>query len=381
MKKIYKIINTVNNKIYIGKTTKSLENRFNEHLYEAKRYKQCILENKSFGYKSKLYAAMLKYGVNNFKIELIAEFADDINLELQEIDYIKKFDSCNTNIGYNISPGGLGGPLFKGHRHSDNMKKLASLRTKGISQNKEFVEKRIQKHRKKYQNLTTGEIFKGMAAAKQAYGGTICYAIKYNGKANGNFWVTLDDSHQDGYHEAERKAIIAAREKDLHERRSNAVLRGKHNQSEETKKRAAEKRILKFKDTIANRTKEEKLTISKNLSESRKGKKHSLYAIQKLKDYYKNASPEMLTLRNKHNGDGQRGKKRYENIYTGKHKMFIPGQEPKDWILVVSKEKPRGKRKFKNKITGENKMFFPENVDIDLWERVIKYDRKSNKEN
>ena len=35
---IYKILNLSNNKVYIGKTTKSLEYRFNQHLKCAKNH-------------------------------------------------------------------------------------------------------------------------------------------------------------------------------------------------------------------------------------------------------------------------------------------------------------------------------------------------------
>ncbi len=372
MKKIYKIVNTVNDKIYIGKTIKKLEDRFNAHLYEAKRYAKCCLEKKSFGYNSLLYPAMIKYGCENFKIELISDFPDDVNLENLEIEYIKKFNTCDPNIGYNISPGGLGGPLFKGHIHSDKVRKLASLRTKGIPQSKEFVEKRVHKHRKRYQNLNTGEIFEGAKAAEQVYGGSIPYAVKYNGKANGYFWIMLDDNHFNGYDEIERSEIVAIREQDLHKRRVEAVMKGKQTQSEEAKKKAIEKRVLTYKERASNRTREEKLRIARNISQSLKGKKHSPERIQKLKDYYKTAPIEELELRWKRNGDGQRGKKRYENVDTGKHKMFIPGQQPEGWVRVISKPKPRGKRKFTNKITGEHKMFFPEDVDTNLWERTRK---------
>lgn len=36
-RQIYKIINSDNNKLYIGKTTKSLDKRFAEHITTAKR--------------------------------------------------------------------------------------------------------------------------------------------------------------------------------------------------------------------------------------------------------------------------------------------------------------------------------------------------------
>ena len=53
---IYKIINTVNNKIYIGKTEETIERRLYEH-------KLCV---KTGSKRSRLYSAMKHYGVDKF---------------------------------------------------------------------------------------------------------------------------------------------------------------------------------------------------------------------------------------------------------------------------------------------------------------------------
>ena len=58
---IYKITNTINNKVYIGKTVASIEERWKEHCHDYKRHR-CE--------KRPLYAAMRKYGVEHFQIEL-----------------------------------------------------------------------------------------------------------------------------------------------------------------------------------------------------------------------------------------------------------------------------------------------------------------------
>ena len=61
---IYKIINQINDKCYIGKTEFSIEKRFKEHCQEAFRERS---------EKRPLYAAIRKYGIENFKIYLIEE--------------------------------------------------------------------------------------------------------------------------------------------------------------------------------------------------------------------------------------------------------------------------------------------------------------------
>ena len=61
---IYKISNTINDKVYIGKTAFSIEKRFKEHCQDA---------FKEHNEKRPLYSAMRKYGVEHFHIELIEE--------------------------------------------------------------------------------------------------------------------------------------------------------------------------------------------------------------------------------------------------------------------------------------------------------------------
>lgn len=65
---IYKITNTVNGKIYVGKTTETIERRFYEHKLSVKTGKK----------QSKLYSAMKHYGIDNFVVEEIDQ-SDDYN--------------------------------------------------------------------------------------------------------------------------------------------------------------------------------------------------------------------------------------------------------------------------------------------------------------
>ena len=61
---IYKITNDINNKVYVGKTNLSIEERFAQHKKDAFKDKN---------EKRPLYSAMKKYGVNHFYIEQIEE--------------------------------------------------------------------------------------------------------------------------------------------------------------------------------------------------------------------------------------------------------------------------------------------------------------------
>lgn len=96
---IYKITNDVNNKVYIGLTTKTLQDRFKQHKYKAKE-QQTNKDNKQH-----LYNAMNLYGEDKFHISLIEECDNNI-LPQREIYWIKQYDSYNN--GYNSTLGGEG---------------------------------------------------------------------------------------------------------------------------------------------------------------------------------------------------------------------------------------------------------------------------------
>ena len=97
---IYKITNLINGKLYIGKTSNSIEERWQEHISDSQR-ERCI--------KRPLYDAFNKYGIKNFQIEEIEQVEDDELACQREIYWIDKlrtyigFDDCN---GYNATLGG-----------------------------------------------------------------------------------------------------------------------------------------------------------------------------------------------------------------------------------------------------------------------------------
>ena len=91
---IYQITNDINGKIYIGKTEFNIEKRFKEHCRDA---------FKDRNEKRPLYAAMRKYGVEHFHIELLEETD---NPEEKETFWIEKKSSFKN--GYNATFGGDG---------------------------------------------------------------------------------------------------------------------------------------------------------------------------------------------------------------------------------------------------------------------------------
>ena len=80
--RIYKIYNDINDKVYIGKTLDTIENRFNSHKKDSAREKS---------EKRPLYNAMNKYGIDKFHIELIEECELE-DLSIKEIYWIEQFN-------------------------------------------------------------------------------------------------------------------------------------------------------------------------------------------------------------------------------------------------------------------------------------------------
>lgn len=93
---IYKITNLVNQKIYVGKTTKTIEERWKTHWADAQRVD---IRNRP------LYKAFNKYGKDNFKIECLEECSIDM-LDDRETYWIEHLGSFK--YGYNATIGGDG---------------------------------------------------------------------------------------------------------------------------------------------------------------------------------------------------------------------------------------------------------------------------------
>lgn len=94
---IYRIINLVNGKSYIGQST-NIKRRWNNH-------RSACFNTKDHAYDYPIYKAMRKYGLNNFKFEVLEECKIE-DLDSKEREWINYFDTLNS--GYNQSIGGNG---------------------------------------------------------------------------------------------------------------------------------------------------------------------------------------------------------------------------------------------------------------------------------
>lgn len=94
---IYKITNKVNNKIYIGQTTRTLDERIRGYRNDIK-----------FKPNSRpIISAMVKYGFENFTFEILKDnIQSKKELDFLEREYIKKYASLTSQNGYNVELGG-----------------------------------------------------------------------------------------------------------------------------------------------------------------------------------------------------------------------------------------------------------------------------------
>ena len=103
---IYRVTSP-SNKIYYGMSLKSLEHRRKKHL-----------QNMLNGFTLPFHNALRKYGIENFKWEIIEKYQSKNKKELilllyeREILYIAKDNTTNKKFGYNVSPGGSGSDIF-----------------------------------------------------------------------------------------------------------------------------------------------------------------------------------------------------------------------------------------------------------------------------
>ena len=95
---IYVITNNINQKQYVGKTSYSLEKRFQEHIYDSRR-------GLNYNKHRPLYAAFNKYGIDNFTIEQLEIVPEDKEDEREQY-WIAHLNTYHN--GYNATLGGDG---------------------------------------------------------------------------------------------------------------------------------------------------------------------------------------------------------------------------------------------------------------------------------
>lgn len=171
---IYCWTNLINGKVYIGQTTdkRGIMKRYADH----KNYSENI---NSPNYNKPLPSAIRKYGINNFKLEVI-DVADTVEeLNEKEMYYIEKYNSLVSGNGYNIREGGNNTTL------SDDIKNKMSEAHK-----KENIGE--EKYNKQLECLAKGEKFKS-GKDNPSYGtGMIYIAVDVKTEQTYEFYSRLD---------------------------------------------------------------------------------------------------------------------------------------------------------------------------------------------
>jgi len=162
---IYKITNTINGKIYIGQTSKSVEQRWREHCLDASRKGPA---------RSAIHAAIRKYGPDKFSIQEVTSCATQEELNLAEVHYIKELQANWAYFGYNLAEGGYrpghseatrkrmsaSQKLVKHKPHTETTKARMSAAHKGII----FTEE----HKAKLSAARKGRTFQPLSAETKA---------------------------------------------------------------------------------------------------------------------------------------------------------------------------------------------------------------------
>lgn len=117
---VYMITNKINGKKYVGQTKRSLAVRWREHLYEASSTRR----------NYPLYAAIRKYGKNNFNIKSITKATEQKELNSRESFVIKILNTISPN-GYNLCTSGEGSVMSQETRQK--MSKSATGRKLSFS--------------------------------------------------------------------------------------------------------------------------------------------------------------------------------------------------------------------------------------------------------
>lgn len=107
---IYKITNLINNKVYIGQTRQSYEQRFIQHKSHARTGQS----------HHKLARALRKYGDNNFIVEKIEECLVE-ELNDKERYWIAYYKSTQDEYGYNTLVGGQDYTNYKPIENEDEI--------------------------------------------------------------------------------------------------------------------------------------------------------------------------------------------------------------------------------------------------------------------
>lgn len=175
---VYKIVNKLNNKVYIGATSQSCTKRFKQHIWKS---------NEGSNYA--LHKAIREFGELNFEVESI-EYVDSVEkLKEREKYWVIQYRSKNPEYGYNSDCGG--DIMF----HTEETKAKISAVHKGKDQSSRY--KAVLQYDcdgnfiQEFPSLTHASDFTGICRASLIRG--LKHVFKGKSKVNPFIWVYKEE--------------------------------------------------------------------------------------------------------------------------------------------------------------------------------------------
>lgn len=166
---VYCVTNTVNGKIYIGKTRQTIRRRWNHHVHQA-----------NTGCSRNLCKAIRKYGEAAFMVDILGVYQTLEDLNQAEIKFIADLRAIEPKVGYNMTTGGEG-DIFINNPYVENIK--VKLKGRVCSEGtKEKIRKANKGRKFGPRPPEWGESIRKGKAAKVAVG----YVYKRNPNIPGN---------------------------------------------------------------------------------------------------------------------------------------------------------------------------------------------------
>jgi len=241
---IYAIQNKINDKLYIGQTTLSLEQRVSKHL----RTRGC----------SAIHASLLKYGLDNFNVSIIDDSATTLEyLNELEQKYILEYDTISPK-GYNLVCGGSNSILseesrnkisqtLKGRKHTEEAKIKIGESSRKRKRTKETCKKISEALKGKHPSEETlkkmSEVHKGIPSPMKGKKGRVVseetrrkLSERMSGKNHPNYGKKFSDELRKKLSESHKGIRLSEESR----KKVSEAVKGRK-LSEETKRKISEK--------------------------------------------------------------------------------------------------------------------------------------------